>query len=161
MNNDNSSPTVVNCAFSGNSAANGKSLAFDSFMQRQPGTLLMTNCILWDLETILGDLRVRRHEIWNNDGSTLTICYSDVQGGWPGVGNISADPRFVDQLNGDLHVLPGSPCIDAGDNTAIPFKTTDLDGNGRLVDDLDTPDTGSPPDHKPIVDMGAYEYQRP
>jgi parallel beta-helix repeat protein len=61
-----------------------------------------------------------------------TVTYSDVQGGWPGGGNIDADPFFVeigfwnlnetpDDMNddfwvtGDYHLLAGSPCIDAGD----------------------------------------------
>jgi hypothetical protein len=30
-------------------------------------------------------------------------------------GNIAADPRFVDKANQDYHLLPSSPCIDAGD----------------------------------------------
>ena len=43
---------------------------------------------------------------------------------------------------------------------AIPFKTTDLDGDPRLVDDCATSDTGVPFGFMgPIVDMGAYEYQ--
>ncbi len=55
---------------------------------------------------------------------------------------------------------PGSPCIDAGDNTAVPLEiTTDLDGNPRFVDDPATDDTGNPGAPGPIVDMGAYAFQ--
>jgi hypothetical protein len=57
----------------------------------------------------------------------------------------------------EYRLLPGSPCIDAADNTAVPFRTTDLDGNPRFVDDPDTPDTGN--GDPPIVDIGPYEYQ--
>ncbi len=85
-------------------------------------------------------------------------------------GNISADPRFV-QYPDDLHLLPGSPCIDAGGNDLVPADALDLDGDGdtteplpydlagvpRFVDDPATPDTGVGP--PPVVDMGAYEYQ--
>ncbi|MBU0718193.1 MAG: right-handed parallel beta-helix repeat-containing protein, partial [Planctomycetes bacterium] len=67
----------------------------------------------------------------------------------------------------------GSPCIDAGNNTAVPAdkldldddgNTTepipfDLDGSPRFQDDLATVDTGN--GAPPIVDMGAYEYQAP
>ena len=86
-------------------------------------------------------------------------------------GNLSADPRFVrtpsagtdgqwataDDDLGDLHLKAGSPCIDAGDNAAVPAGIlTDLDGLLRFVDDPATPDTGL--GTAPIVDMGAYEY---
>ncbi|MHC4126584.1 MAG: dockerin type I domain-containing protein [Planctomycetota bacterium] len=58
----------------------------------------------------------------------------------------------------DLRLSPGSPCIDAGDNTAVPDGIdTDLDGNPRFVDDPDTVDTGY--GDPPVVDMGAYEFQ--
>ncbi len=43
------------------------------------------------------------------------MSYCDIQGGWPGEGNIDADPLFTDIINGDFHLLAGSPCIDAGD----------------------------------------------
>jgi hypothetical protein len=82
--------------------------------------------------------------IWNNTGSAIsgsaTVTYSDVQGGWPGIGNIDADPMFVDPSN-DYHLQPGSPCIDAG--TPIGAPPDDIEGNPR--------------DKSP--DMGAYEYQ--
>ncbi|MEE9128819.1 MAG: right-handed parallel beta-helix repeat-containing protein [Phycisphaerales bacterium] len=60
----------------------------------------------------------------------------------------------------DYRLASGSPCIDAGDNTAVPEGIdTDLDGNDRFVDDLCTDDTGK--GKPPIVDMGAYEFQVP
>ncbi len=100
----------------------------------------------------------------------MDVAYTDVEGGQSDVhieaggllnwldGNIDADPLFVDPDNGDFRLQPGSPCIDAGDNTAVPKgTTTDLDGNPRFVDDPDTPDTGF--GDPPVVDMGAYEFQ--
>ncbi|MHC4740757.1 MAG: right-handed parallel beta-helix repeat-containing protein, partial [Planctomycetota bacterium] len=130
-----SSPTVINCTFAANSAANGSTFAFHSQHQVNRSNLTVTNCILWD-----GD-----DEIWNNDGSTITITYSDVQGGWPGEGNIDAGPLFVNAPGGDFHLQPASPCINAGDNSSVPpSTTTDLDGSPRIV-------------HS-VVDMGAYEF---
>jgi hypothetical protein len=65
---------------------------------------------------------------------------------------------FADPDNGDFRLSAGSPCIDAGDNTAVPGDiATDLAGNPRFVDDPDTVDTGD--GDPPIVDMGAYEFQ--
>lgn len=73
-------------------------------------------------------------------------------------GCISLDPLFAAAFpGGDHHLLPGSPCIDAGDNLAALALgiELDLDGNPRFLDDPATPDTGN--GTAPIVDMGAYE----
>jgi hypothetical protein len=138
--------TATNCTIAENAADDGCTLSCTS--GGTPNDVQMVNCILWNG----GD------EIWNNDGSSIAITYSDVQGGYDGVGNIDANPLFVDPDDDDFHFLPGSPCIDAGDNTAVPEGvTTDLDGNPRFVDDPDTEDTGF--GAPPIVDMGAYEFQ--
>jgi hypothetical protein len=66
-------------------------------------------------------------------------------------------------------LLPGSACIDAGDNTVVPPDMLDLDRDGntaepipfdiegrpRFVDQYDITDTGY--GTAPIVDMGAFE----
>jgi hypothetical protein len=86
------------------------------------------------------------------------VYFTCIQGGWTGAGsnNINADPLFVDPDNGDFRIAIGSPCIDAGDNTAVPVDiTADLAGSPRFIDNIITPDTGI--GTPPIVDMGAYE----
>ena len=55
-----------------------------------------------------------------------------------------ADPLFLDAANGELHLMAGSPCIDAGDNQAPELPGTDKDGQPRIMDG--------------VVDIGAYEY---
>jgi len=115
---------------------------------------------------------------WSNSGGQIvedansfaSVNYSCVQGGWngklaPGTGNISSDPSFVNPLgpdatagtaDDDFHLQPGSPCIDAGSNTAFPANVfTDLAGNRRFDDDPAVPDTGN--GTAPIIDIGAYE----
>ncbi|MHC4315744.1 MAG: right-handed parallel beta-helix repeat-containing protein [Planctomycetota bacterium] len=62
-----------------------------------------------------------------------------------GVGNITGNPLFVNPLESDYHILPGSPCINAGDpDYAAEPNETDLDGLPRVIDGR--------------VDMGVYEY---
>jgi hypothetical protein len=110
---------------------------------------MLTNCILW------GDTS---DEI---SGSAI-VTYSDIQGGWPGQGNIDVEPCFVQLgywdanstpedanddywIDGDHHLLANSPCIDAGDPEYIAGPNeTDLDGNPRVIGGR--------------IDMGAYEF---
>jgi hypothetical protein len=158
------SPTVANCTFTGNTALNGGGMAnfhntamvVNCTFSRNTATNLagamyninsiptVANCILW------GD---SPDEFGVSDA---VVTYSYVQGGWPGTGNIDADPRFVDPDNGDYRLSLGSPCIDAGDSTAVPSSVdVDLDGDARLVDAVNYLDTGY--GSGPMVDMGAYE----
>ena len=44
-----------------------------------------------------------------------SASFSNVQGGFLGLGNIDADPLFVSEASGDYCLLAGSPCVDAGD----------------------------------------------
>ncbi len=59
-------------------------------------------------------------------------------------GNISVDPAFAFAPSQDFHLLPDSPCVNAGVNTNI-MTATDLDGRPRV--------NGS------AIDMGAFEFQ--
>jgi hypothetical protein len=108
------------------------------------GSANVSNCILWDSYPL---------DVYGS----VSVDHSLVQGGWPGVGNIDADPLFFDPLHGDLRLKLGSPCIDAGDNSAVPTGiVTDRRGFPRFYDDLGTPDSGVGP--APVVDMGAFEF---
>jgi hypothetical protein len=145
MRNFGSSPTVTNCTFSGNIV---KHLGGGGMHNFESNTTI-TNCIFWDNAP---------DEIYDAKSSSI-VSYSDVQGGWPGQGNIDADPCCVDLgfwdsngvlVNNDYHLLQGSPCIDAGDpNYIAGSNETDLDGNPRIMDGDN--------DSIPVIDMGAYE----
>ncbi len=136
-----SSPTVTNCTFSGNTASQGGGM----YKFGGSGSPTVTNCVLWSNspDEIIG---------------AATVNYSDVEGGFAGVGNIDADPLFVDPANGDYRLPSGSPSIDAGNNWGtVDITDTDLDGNPRFADDPATVDTGC--GVPVIVDMGAFEFQ--
>ena len=78
----------------------------------------ITNTILW------GDTAPNGPEIYVHPGSNPTVTYCDVQGGWPGEGNIDAVPIFVGPEREDFYLRWHSPCIDAGD----PSFPLDPDG---------------------------------
>jgi parallel beta-helix repeat protein len=159
-----SAPTLVNCTLSGNKAFGAAGCAVFSGGYSIP---VLNNCILWGDET--------PQEFYAYPGSTPLVTYCDVQGGFSGTGNINLDPLFVDPDgpdndpntwgDNDYRLSAGSPCIDAGKNSAVPSGTpTDLDGGPRFVEDPETPDCRYVPGTcgtAPIVDMGAFEYQPP
>jgi len=146
-----SSPILTNCTLNGNSTS-WTGAGIYNYYYSQP---TITNCVLWN----------DGNEIWNTDYSTVTITYSNVEGGWSGEGNIDSEPLFVDPgywdpngtpadvnddvwIEGDYHLMSDSPCIDAGDpNYIAEPNETDLDGNPRVI-------CGR-------IDMGAYEFNPP
>ena len=151
----------------------------------------MTNCILW----VESDAPPPLLGLWHD--AILNMSYCCVKGGQAGVYiNDNAALNWARATSTVTHCLSimtaqttirtrgrtttyrlasGSPCIDAGDNAAVPFDITDLDGDGdtdertpfdldykpRFVQDPYTEDTGVAdwPLYRYIVDMGAYEYQ--
>jgi predicted outer membrane repeat protein len=177
--------TLSNCTFSGN-VADARGGAIYNW---NGGNLILTNCVLWGNSANEGP-QIAVQANWN-----LSISHSCLQGGqldiytgyegtlnW-GDGNIEDDPCFVDADGSDnvvgteddnLRLMPGSPCIDEGNNVAVRADIADLDNDGntsertpldldngsRFIDDPNSVDSGvpDPPDYNDIVDLGAYEY---
>jgi hypothetical protein len=148
---------ITNCTMADNTAHNGDTLGCDSQYDRYQNDIQLTNCIISDS----GD------GIWNDDDSTIAITYSNITDGYPGVGNIDADPCFarrgcwVDANDPDVHVMPDdpnarfvpgdyhllavSPCINSGDPAYVPGPNErDIDGQSRVFDGR--------------IDMGADEF---
>ena len=117
-----------------------------------------------DQPDALNEYFVTNSIIWNNDVTIQTdydpadihIDYSNLVETWPGTGNSTMDPMFVDPANNDYHLQPNSPSIDAGDPDFAPdadgtrtdqgfypftesetsADSSDVDGNG-VVDAID------------------------
>ena len=105
-----SSPKIINNTICFNTTTGSGGGIYSGFSS----TPTVLNTILWGNTSPEIEL----------DRGTIYVTYSDVKGGWPGEGNIAADPLFVDPDNGDYHLQAGSPCIDAGD----PDSPNDPDG---------------------------------
>ena len=149
-----SSPTIQNNEIIGNATRDGGGLncgmtaspkIINNTISRNLASTRGGGIYCWDSSsvTVLNTIfwADSPDEIIFDASSKINITYSDIQGGWPGEGNIDADSLFVDPNNGDYHLQADSPCIGAGTPLGAP------------PDDLD----GSPRDEFP--DMGAYEYQ--
>ena len=150
-------PVLVNCTVVQNVAAVGGGVVNDAFT-----LLTISNSIV----------RLNQpDQIVDDPLAATTVFYSNVQDGWPGVGNIDADPLFVDPDGGDYRLSSGSPSIDAGHNWRVPIDENDYDEDGILCELFPVDLDGNPrfnadeADFDPgcgvpvVVDMGAYEYQ--
>jgi len=128
-------PEIKNCTIVNNSPGGIFTTSWDG--------MDVTNTIVWGND---------KYQI-QTDEAVPAISFCDVQGGYPGQGNIDADPCFFapsagagldyDGLSANWTLRSCSPCINSG--TEIELPATDLAGCPRIYSD--------------IVDMGAYENQ--
>jgi len=155
--------TLINCTLAGNSSSRGHGNALSCRATDGPGEVNVKNSIIWD-----GGNEI---ETLGSGNTEFFINYTNIQAWVPSTGNINLNPFFVrypddggdgwgddsttpdvDESEnddfGDLHLLEISPCINSGDNSAVPYwLDVDLDGRPRIIDS--------------IVDRGAYEYEEP
>lgn len=127
---------IVNSTIAHNAPSGLHTRVAPSTLEGRPGVgaLRIANSIIQHNESIFEGLDAR---------ATPVILYSNIDGGAEGEGNLDTDPLFVDPARYDYSLQPGSACIDAGDNEALPAGvTTDLAGRQRTS----------------RVDIGAYEY---
>ncbi len=125
---------IVNCTFIGNQADRGSS-AFCRY-----GYATMVNSIVWG----------NGADPTNVLSGPIAASYCDIEGGWPGVGNIDVDPIFVDPCNGDYRLSANSACIDTGNNAAPGLLDTDFKGHSRIIN--------GDCNGAAIVDMGVFEF---
>lgn len=143
-------PTIINSLFAGNSAPSGSAMRNNdpnpniinttfvdndgpAISSRNGSAPTLKNCIVWN--NIGGPFG---GQSW----ASAIITHSNIEGGYPGNGNVDLDPLFVSPAGSDYHLTAVSPLIDAGANDPL-LPATDLDGNPRIIGGA--------------VDMGAYE----
>jgi len=117
------SSTIINCTFHGNRCGEGGSGS-------PAGNTGVGGGIRTSSDQVCNSI------FWNNspeqiNGSGTVVSYSDVEGGWPGTGNIDADPLFIDPAKDDCHIPFDSPCRSAGDRNAQNLPDTDFEGDPR------------------------------
>ena len=118
---------ISNCTFANNTAKpEGQGTGFYS-----NGSPTVINSIFWGNTGSKSDSQIY--------DSSVKVKNSDIQGGWPGKGNINADPCFVSGQMGEYYLSQTSagqtiqsPCVDKGSDTAenlsMRFSTTCTSG---------------------------------
>lgn len=115
----------------------------DYILQRNGGTLTVVNSIVWGLAT--------------PTSGTMTITYSDVQGGYAGTGNVNVDPKFRGGTGFHPYALDGlSDCVDSANAGAAYHTSTDILGKAMYDHPGHSNDGAGTPAY---ADIGAYEYQ--
>jgi hypothetical protein len=88
-----------------------------SIKANAPGPIIdfrITNSILRGIDAVKTDF----------GPTNFTIGYCNISESWPGTGNLTADPLFVNQAAHDFHLRAASPAINAGN----PNSPLDADG---------------------------------
>jgi parallel beta-helix repeat protein len=133
---------VVNNTVIGNQAA---AIAADS---NEAGSEIINNILVGNVALSVSGAApmVQFNDIYSRVGTP----YSGITNLTGIDGNISADPFPACEPGDDFHLLPASPCIDAGTNGAPALPATDFDGRPRIL----SGSTNGPA----VVDIGAFEF---
>jgi hypothetical protein len=140
---------LEHCIISHNTAESGGGIFANS-----PAYVRVTNCTIANnglsgpqmsvgggIHSVGSDIVIKNSIVWYNDGTAVLlqnpasnspVLYSDIEGYYPGQGNINTDPLFASAAGADYHLQSvlgrydpdydrwvtdqdNSPCIDAGD----------------------------------------------
>lgn len=134
-------PTLLNNTISGNHAAGGgAAVALKNYSK----VMFTNNIIAFNDSGILADA-TSALEFRNNDifGNLPGADFQGVANPVGTLGNIAADPLFVDRVNGDYHLTAASPGKDAGDSGPFYYFSRDAFNSARV--------------RGASVDIGAHE----
>ena len=101
---DTASPTLLHVTVYGNLAVESGGGLYCADESRA----VAVNSIFWGNSSPGGADEIGGEE------DVVWAFYSDIAGGWPGEGNLDADPLFTDPEACDLWPQPDSPCLEAG-----------------------------------------------
>ena len=155
---------LVNCTFTMNRAQDyGGGISTGE--KSRP---MLTNCVLWSNHDGAGT--DESAQVWSPTGQQAPqidhCCIQGWSGKVSGAANFGLDPRFVDPngpdgkigtLDDNLRLNINSPCINAGDNAALPADAFDLDGDGDPNEPIPFDINGKPRIQGGTVDIGACE----
>lgn len=135
----NSAPHIINCAVAYNTAPNhgGGIYSYNSTPEVVNTVVALNSSGIYRSG---GSLTLRHNCVWGN----TSYNYRGITDPTGTNGNISANPLLTGR---NAHLLPSSPCINAGDNTAVVSGWEDTDDEARIAGGQ--------------VDIGADEFNPP
>jgi len=118
--------SIVNNTIAGNAASRGGGIYC------QYGTPTITNTLIAfnssGVAQVYGTPAFRHSCVYGN----TDYDYSGMPDPTGTDGNISADPKLASHAYGNVHIQPGSPCKDAGDDAFSQEGRGDMDGQERI-----------------------------
>jgi Right handed beta helix region len=146
-------PDFINCTFANNRATGpGK---HGGAINDESGVANLYNCVLWGNPRWDGFPEPIYSE-YTQSGRVVT--HSDVQGGWPGTGNINSNPLFQNPAANNYALQSSSPCKNTGRNAALPTDVADLDWDLNTAEIVPLDLSLGVRKSGISVDMGAYEF---
>ncbi len=126
---------VNHCTFVGNTAGGAGDAVwmYEGFSPPLFGQRVIRNCIFRGTPGPGGVVTVGVPPGSPPTMNYISLDHNDIQGGWTGlgVGNFDLDPLFEDPANGDYHIRPDSPCVNAGIVPSSGALGVDFEGDPR------------------------------
>lgn len=130
----NSSAHLLNCTIM-NNRTQGRGGALWWSIATSP---TIRNCIFWNNAEIRKPETSHTEHFFAGPANPI-ISYCCIQNSisntiyYAGIGNLLKNPTLVDGVGMNYHLLPGSPCIDAGDPDSTQTNRLDIDRQPRIM----------------------------